>query len=223
MNLFTRITATLGATADQAVSRFENHEAIAETAFKAARQAVVKARIQHTRVTRDSNELRARVDELKKDEIAWTRRAKEIALEDEAKALECLSQRHRCRELLAQTQARLTKHEQVELEVCKRVQEMEHRLEQINLQRNQMRSRESVAKAIDVMSRIESDGQDSVDAVFDRWEISIGETEMRGEVYQAMAGNKESLQREYESKEHADELKSELDALLNEDSENLHE
>jgi len=33
MNIFTRIFATLGAKAESAVSRFENHKAIAESAL----------------------------------------------------------------------------------------------------------------------------------------------------------------------------------------------
>ena len=116
--------------------------------------------------------------------------------------------------LLAQTQERLSRHEQLESDVYKRLQQIERRLEQINQQRNQMRSRESVAKAMDVMGRVEADGQDSVEAVFDRWEISIGETEMRGEAYQSIVDTKDPLAREYESIEHASELKSELEALL---------
>ena len=223
MNLFTRITATLGASADQAVSRFENHDAIAESALRQARQSVVKARVQHTRVTRDGSELRARVAELHKDEALWPRRAREIAPEDEQKAMDCLGHRCRCRELLAQTQERLSRHEQLESDVYSRLQEIEHRLEQINQQRNQMRSRESVAKAMDVMGRVETDGQDSVEAVFDRWEISIGETEMRGEAYQSIVDTKDPLQREYESKEHASKLRGELEALLADSVEARHE
>lgn len=214
MNLFTRITATLGATADQAVSRFENHDAIAESALRQARQSVVTARVQHTRVTRDGHELRARVAELYKNEALWTRRAREIGSENEQKALDCLGHRRRCRELLAQTQERLSRHEQLESDVYARLQEIEGRLEQINQQRNQMRSRESVAKAMDVMGRVETDDQNSVEAVFDRWEISIGETEMRGEAYQSIIDTKDPLQREYESNEHVSELKGELEALL---------
>lgn len=214
MNLFTRITATLGATADQAVSRFENHEAIAESALKQVRHSLVTAKVQHTRVTRDGGELRARLAELHKDEALWTRRAREIAPDNEQKALDCLGHRRRCREQLAQTQERLSRHELLESDVHARLREIERRLEQINQQRNQMRTRESVAKAMDVMGRVEADGQDSVEAVFDRWEISIGETEMRGEVYQSIIDTKDPLQLEYESKEQACELKGELEALL---------
>jgi len=214
MNLFARITASLGATADNAVSRFENHDAIAQSALNHARQALVKARVHHTRVTRDGDELRARAVELTKEETLWTDRAREIASENEQKALDCLRHRRRCRELLSQTQDRLTRHEQLESDVFARLQEIEQRLEQINKQRNQMRSRESVAKALDVMGRVEADGLDSVEAVFDRWEISIGETEIRGEVYESFVNAKDPLQREYETKEKNSELESELKALL---------
>ena len=223
MNLFTRITATLGATADQAVSRFENHDAIAEGALRQARQAVVKARVQHTRVTRDGNELRSRVADLKKDETSWTRRAKEIAPDNEQKALDCLGHRQRCRAQLTLSAEQLSRHEQLESDVYARLKEIEQRLEQINQQRNQMRSRESVAKAMDVMGRFEAEGHDSVEAVFDRWEMSIGETEMRGEAYQSIVNSKDPLEREYESKEQAQALKLELAALLDESLDDRHE
>ena len=57
MNLFTRITATLGATAEHAVSRFENHDAIAESALVQAHQALAKARIRHRHLQKAGDDI----------------------------------------------------------------------------------------------------------------------------------------------------------------------
>jgi predicted DNA-binding protein (UPF0251 family) len=58
MNLFTRITATIGATAETAVSRFENHDAIAQSALTEARQAVAQVGIRHKRLRRYGGDIR---------------------------------------------------------------------------------------------------------------------------------------------------------------------
>ena len=223
MNLFTRITATLAATADQAVSRFENHDAIAQGALRQARQALVKARVQNNRVKRDGDALRKKAEELNNDDKLWTQRARDVAAEDEEKALQCLAHRQQCRQLQAQTQERLSRHEALESTVQARLKTVESRLEQIIQQRNHMRSRESVAEAMCVMGRCEDDGQDNVDTVFERWEVSIGETEMRADAHYSLAECKDTLQREYEAKERTDALKLELTELLAENRNAQHE
>ena len=215
MNLFTRITATLGATADQAVSRFENHDAIAESALVQARQALAKARIRHNRLQKAGDDIRTRLEKQHTDEQSWTARARTLAdNEDQERAIECLAHRRTCRERIDAMEAELRRHDAIEEGMTIRLQEMEQRLQAMTQQRNEMRSRESLAKATQVMDHVDSDGRDGVDAVFERWELSISDTEIRSEVQQDVVSTKSSLQRELEAQEQQALLQDELAALM---------
>ncbi len=91
MNLFTRITATLGTTADSAVSRFENHDAIAQSALVRARQAMTKARIRYNHLRSAVDGIRSRLDSANHNVEQWTSRARKLAASDEQKRLNALS------------------------------------------------------------------------------------------------------------------------------------
>jgi len=76
---------------------------------------------------------------------------------------------------------------------------MEERLQLMTQQRNVMRSRESLAKA---------------NAVFERWELSISDTEIAGEAQHESITTKPALQRELEAQEEKAALNDELAALM---------
>lgn len=215
MSIFTRITATLGATADQAVSRFENHDAIAESALLQARQALAKARIRHKHLQNAGSDIRTRLERQLADEQRWTERARTMANgTDKERALECLAHRRTCRERIDAIELELRRHDAMEEGMTTRLQEMEQRLQGMTQQRNEMRSRESLAKATQVMDRVDSDGRDGVDAVFERWELSISDTEIRSDVQQDVISSKPSLQRDLEAQEEKAALQEELAALI---------
>lgn len=168
MNLFTRITATLGATADSAVSRFENHDAIAESALVPARQAISKARIRYNHLRSAGDDIRSRLDSANHNVEQWTSRARKLAASDEQKALECLEYRKSSNELVYSLNTELAKHEAMEESLSARLTQMQQRLDNMTHQRNEMRSRESLAKATDVLDRIDSHSAGGVDAIFER-------------------------------------------------------
>ena len=215
MNLFTRITSTLCATADQAVGRFENHDAIAESALVQARQSLAKARIRHGRLQKAGDDIRSRLEKQHTDEQSWTARARTLAdNDDQDRALECLAHRRTCRERIDAIEVELRSHDAIEEGLTTRLQEMEQRLQAMTHQRNEMRSRESLAKATQVMDRVDSDGRDGVDAVFERWELSISDTEIRSDVQQDVISTKSPLQRELEAQEQQAALQDELETLM---------
>jgi len=91
---------------------------------------------------------------------------------------------------------------------------MEERLQLMTQQRNVMRSRESLAKATQVMDRADSNGRSGVNAVFERWELSISDTEIAGEAQHESITTKPALQRELEAQEEKAALNDELAALM---------
>lgn len=223
MNLFTRITATIGATAETAVSRFENHDAIAQSALIEARQAVAQAGIRHKRLKRSVDEIRMSIEACEKQEKQWTVRAQKLAQTDEGKAIQCLEQRQRCRDQLVTHNQNLNKHEALEVGMSDRLKQMETRLQSMNNQREEMRSRESLAQATQVMDRVDNQGSDGVDAVFERWELNISDTEIRARIQQDEVSSVSSLQREMDEEERNIALRDELAALVTQNEEINHE
>lgn len=215
MKLFTRISATLNAGAESAVSRFENHEAIADSALKAIRQNVSEARVRHQRVVRDGQQIRNSIQSLKVQIDQWSERARASASDDESRALACLERRASCRKQLAQAEDALQQHLTLEAQASCRLEQMQARLEQITLQRNQLRSRESVAKASRALNAVDGNGDSGINELFERWEVNIGESEIHNEVH---ACAPDPLAHEFETAEKQDSLQHELEELLRGDS-----
>ena len=211
MKLFTRISATLNATAESAVSRFENHEAITESALKKIRQTVSEARVRHERVVRDGREIRRTIASLNEQIEQWTQRARISAADDESKALACLERRAACRTQLTPANESLAEHVVLETQAENRLDKMQIRLEQIIQQRNHLRSRESVAKATQALNTVDGSASSAgINELFERWEVSIGDSEIHNDVHGAPP---DPLMHEFETTEKRESLQRELAEL----------
>lgn len=211
MKLFTRITATLNATAESAVARFENHEAITESALRKIRETVSEARVRHNRVVRDGEAIRQTIASLNEQIEQWTERARLSAADDESRALACLDRRAVCRTQLTYANESLTQHFALESQTKDRLEQMQRRLEQIILQRNQLRSRDSMAKATQALNSVDGAAPSAgINELFERWEVSIGESEIHNEVHGAPA---DALMHEFDTQERQMNLQRELAEL----------
>ncbi len=210
MSLFKRISATVSASVDQAVSRVENHDAIIEASIKETRQAAARTRVHLTRVQRDGENLQQKREKTKQDITLWTDRAMSVAESDQEKALQCLKQKKHCETTLDNLQQSFRKYEEVEKNVRENLTKIESRITDMSQQRNAMRSRQSAAEAMRVISHLEGGAQSEIEDTFDRWEISLAETEIT--VEQASTTN--VLEYEFLQQEEKDSLKMELEALL---------
>ncbi len=210
MNILTRISATITGKLDEAVSHVENHDAVVAVALKDTRAAVAKACVRLEQVRRDGTSMRQRLEQLQQKETLWAQRARAMASEDEAKALECVARRNQCREQIAKLNEALIRHEELEQKVGANVTRMEERLREMNHQQHLMRSRQSTADAMRIINRIEDRSSCGIDATFDRWEMLITETEYAN-------GNLpdiDTLDMAFVREEQTAELKAELDQLL---------
>lgn len=72
MNVFTRISATLSATAENALKRFENHDAIAHSVLIGARRAIAQAQIRQQRMSRQLDDIRKTLADAENQEQLWT-------------------------------------------------------------------------------------------------------------------------------------------------------
>ena len=210
MSLIRRISTSITSSVDRAVSKVENHDAIINAALRDTQQAAARARVRLERVRKDGRQLTERKAGLEQAVVRWAERAKSVAAENEAKALECLRRRRECEQQLEYVVDAIRKHEELETRIAGQVKKIEARIGEVAQQRNMMRSRQSVADAMRTISSVEGISYGEVEETFDRWETNLGETE----VMMGAMSNSDPLETEFLAEEDADELRAELALLL---------
>jgi len=215
MSLIRRISTSITSSVDRAVSKVENHDAIINAALRDTQRAAAKSRVRLERVRKDGNSLKTRYSELQNAVVRWTERAKSVAAEDEAKALECLRRRKDCESQLLSLHDSIQKHEELEAKIAEQVKKIEARIGEVAQQRNMMRSRQSVAEAMRTINNIEGVSYGEIEDTFDRWEINLGETE----ILMGAVDSPDPLDTAFMAEEDKAELRAELKILLESDKE----
>ncbi|MEM1176199.1 MAG: PspA/IM30 family protein [Pseudomonadota bacterium] len=215
MSLIRRISTSITSSVDRAVSRVENHDAIINAALRDTQRAAARSRVRLERVRRDGHNLQSRQASLQKAVRLWTDRARTVAADDEAKALECLRRRKECEHQLHALKQSIANHEELESRIAEQVKKIEARIGEVTQQRNMMRSRQSVAEAMRAIRDIEGVSCSDIEDTFDRWEINLGETEI---IAGAMATS-DPLESAFLAEEDSAELRAELEILLSTDTE----
>jgi phage shock protein A len=215
MSMFKRISTTITSSVDKAVSRVENHDAIINAALQETQAAAAKSRVRLARVQRDGESLRTRHRDLQIAVGRWTDRAKKVAAEDEAKALECLRRRKDCEAQVKNLEASIANHCELEQRVTDNLKKIEARIGEVSHQRNMMRSRQSVAEATRIVNNIEGVSYGQIEDTFDRWEINLGESE----IMVGSSCNTDTLDSTFLAEEDQDDLRAELADLLGEEKE----
>jgi phage shock protein A len=215
MSLIRRISTSITSTVDRAVSKVENHDAIINAALRDTQQAAARSRVRLERVRKDGHNLRTRQGNLQLAVTRWTDRAKSIASDDEAKALECLRRRKDCEAQLRNLEASIEKHDELESRIVEQVKTIEARIGEVAQQRNMMRSRQSVAEAMRTINDIQGVSYGEIEDTFDRWEINLGETE----ILMGAGSPNDPLDSAFMAEEEVAELRAELTVLLHTDEE----
>ncbi len=220
MGIINRITTTLTASVDKAVSQVENHDAVIDVSIKDCRAALAKAQVRHSRVKKDRDNLQSKLQELQEMEVTWVNRAKSVAAQDEKIALDCLHRKNICKQRISDTQKSLSQHNELELRVSGSIKKIEQRLADITQQRNMMRSRHSAADALRTINSIEGSSNNDIDDTFERWETVISEAEY--EVGQEIE-SVDLLDKTFCEKEDEDALRVELSQLMSNEEDQHHE
>ena len=210
MSLIRRISTTITSSVDRAVSKVENHDAIINAALRDTQQAAAKSRVRLERVRKDGNSLKQRYKDLELAVQRWTERARAVAAEDEAKALECLRRRRDCEAQLESLRDSIEKHDELESRIVAQVKKIEARIGEVAQQRNMMRSRQSVAEAMRTINNIEGVSYGEIEDTFDRWEINLGEVE----ILMGAVSTSDPLDTAFLAEEDTAELRAELESLL---------
>lgn len=213
MKLFSRISATVLAGVDKTVSHVENHDAVIEASIKETQRAAARAKVRLQRVKRDGDVLHSRQQSLKQKIEHWTTRAKENHESDRALALQCVARRKRCIAELQELETNLAQHTKLQESLTQSIVAIEKRAVEMSQQRNRMRSRESTAEAQRIISRVDRIDSGGVDDIFERWDISISESEINAGVANEL-DVVDTLDEQFNTAEAAIELETELDQLL---------
>lgn len=207
MKAMKRITTSLFANFDWAVTQIENHEALVNAALREIQHAGAKARVQINRVRQDGERMRRRLTEQRQAAQVWEERALRCAQSDEARALECLK---RCKQAQLEAQElelQITNHARIEEDLARDLEAIERRIEDLKRKRNTLRTRESTAEALSTMQSQDAGLIAELDDVFDRWEIKVASYDQ----CEVVAGNgARSLEREFETEEETAALRAEL-------------
>lgn len=210
MSLIRRISTSITSTVDRAVSRVENHDAIINAALRDTQRAAARSRVRLERVRQDGKQLRAREETLTDAVRLWTDRARNVAAEDEAKALECLRRRKAAEQQLGALKESIANHDDLESRISGQVKRIEARVGEVTQQRNMMRSRQSVAEAMRTIHYVEGVSYGEIEDTFDRWEINLGETE----ILTGAMTHSDPLESEFLAEEDTAELRAELARVL---------
>ncbi len=210
MSMFQRISATLFSQVDRAVSEIENHDAVIEAAVRDHQRALAKAKVRFNRLQADGRRLRHRLHELRGSEAQWTLRAKQQAQKDEQTALRCLQKRRDCQKQIARMQTTLEEHQTSEQRLSSEISTMESRVNEVNAQRNLMRTRESTADAMRIFKSLEGSSTADIDNTFEKWEVKVMEAELAG----GDIVDNDTLERRFIEDEELADLRSELDDLI---------
>jgi phage shock protein A len=215
MSLIRRISTSITSSVDRAVSKVENHDAIVNAALRETQQAAARSRVRLKRVQKDGRSLKTRHANLKEAVGRWTERARSVAADDESKAIECLRRRKELEQTIQNLEESIAKHDELETRVSRQVKKIEARIGEVAQQRNMMRSRQSVADAMQTIHNIEGVSYGEIEDTFDRWEINLGETE----ILMGAATNSDPLESAFLAEEDTAELRAELEDLLQSDKE----
>jgi len=216
MNLISRFSATVLAGVDKTVSHIENHDAVVEASLKESQRAAAQARVRLQRVTRDGDAMRKKLEQLEQKIQHWTERARVTHSSDRELALQCMARRKQCLAEQADTVAALDRHAVTEQQMIETITQIERRVATISNERNKMRSRQSTAEALRVINKIENSGTGGLDDTFERWDLTISETEISAGSMSS-ASSIDSLDVKFTAREEQLELETELDALITND------
>jgi phage shock protein A len=161
---------------DRAVAEIEDHDALVEVAIREVAEAARLTRAELDRMAHDGATLRDQLGRERNHADAWRRRAADEASDVEALVLLRRAQRARAR--ADKLRAHLDEHARIEARLVDRVATLTERLDVLERQHREMRSRSAKAEAWAAASFEET----PVEALFDRWDMSLAYTEHAGDI-----------------------------------------
>ena len=220
MSLLKRFVTTVHSSVDRTLATIENHEAVVDAALKESRQAVARARVRLSRLEKEALGQRNRVAELASEVELWNERALSVAQNDREKALSCMQRRKQREREISVAREQLLEVENVISKVRRSIDESGNRVQALENQRNQMRSREAASKAGQIVQSLDGGVGDDAAAAIERWEVSVSEVEILNDSLTSLCEDTDELAEAFTTEEQNQQLEAELDELLKQQGEN---
>jgi len=211
---------TESATLDHTLIGIENHEAVVDAALKESRQALVRAKVRLAKLEKESSNLNNYITELGTEIELWQDRAKACAEDDRPKAIECLQRKNQRVRSLKLAKQQLAEQTQVSNQVRSTVEDAASKVQALQAQRNQMRSREAAAQAGAITNALDNHMADDVDSAMERWEVKVGQVEILNETQFEPLTNHDPLAASFSATETGQALEAELDELMHQGEKN---
>jgi len=219
MSIFKRIVSTVHTSMDRTLSSIENHESVVDAALQESRQAVARAKVRLARLEKDSTQQRNQVTELATQIELWNERARSVAENDRDKALACIQRRKLCEQELEVAKVQMQEHDKIIRRARDSISDSSNRVQTLQSQRNQMRTREAAAHAGKIVHKLDGKVGDDVEAAIERWEVSVGQSELVIEDF-PLTDRTDDFEGSFIATEENALLESELDVLLNQEGGN---
>ena len=216
MALIKRISATLFANLDKAVSTVENHDAIAGAMIDDLRKSTQEAQARLNRVKRSRKEQEQRVSDLHKQIETWKARAVDTAADNRDKAMACLERKQSAEQQHVDAVKSLEEFKVLENKLENNLKQVQKKIDELAKQRELLKSRESVSSAMTTLGSAGNQASNELDDIFDRWEATLGNGHEALDIYDLNSGELDSLEREFQSAEANVALEDELETLLKE-------
>ncbi|MCB0366396.1 MAG: PspA/IM30 family protein [Bdellovibrionaceae bacterium] len=210
MSTFRRISATLTAQFNEFLNQVENHEAVAEESIRRFSSQMQEARFRVRVLEREINRYKERIETLATQKVRWQDRARNYAESDREKALACVQRAQRLEKDIAHWQSSLKEMESQRVELCRGLNQVEKRFEEMKRKQKLLSSREARARMIKSFQ----DGTpvpEDLEGVFDRWELQVMRREAAADSGDICV---DSLSENLDSEEEKVELELALDALV---------
>ncbi|MCB0345988.1 MAG: PspA/IM30 family protein [Bdellovibrionales bacterium] len=207
MRAIRRWATSIAASFDYVITQVENHEAIVTSAIKDMQSAGNKARGQLSRVRRDGENMRKRIDDLKELERVWQERAVRVHDKDEAKALECLRRRKQINRELEALETQEKEHTRLANQLSSDLKVIDERVAELKRKKNALSARQYRAEAMRIGQIDDLGLVAEIDDIFERWELKIDEAT-------GFQDSLDDLETDFISEEEEAELRSELDELI---------
>lgn len=214
MSLLKRFVTTVHSSVDRTLATIENHEAVVDAALKESRQAVARARVRLSRLEKEALGQRNRVAELASEVELWNERALSVAKQDREKALSCVQRRKQREREISVARGQLHELDNVIAKVRRSIDESGNRVQALENQRNQMRSREAASRAGQIVQSLDGGVGDDAAAAIERWEVSVSEVEILNDSSVTIYQDTDELAEAFNTVEENQQLEAELDELL---------
>ena len=211
MSIFKRISTTLYSQLDEMVGEIENHDALIKAAITEQKKKLASAKVQLGRIQANETKVGKQIDELKANEQRWAERAVKAAEHDEQQALSCLHRRQQVQTQIKQLKDARQAYQQTASRMSTDIAQCEQELKSMHQKHELMQARQSSVEARNIFSETGGTSLDDLEASFNRWEVKLAQGEINLDNFEPI----DQLEATYIEQENEDELRQELEKLMN--------